>query len=344
MKSKTSYFNKTIFKKNITHYWPIWGIILFWNLFLLPIMIYDSSLQYRYFTNMTQAQLEQQRLNDITSLLQVYISPGLLFVFALAAVMAVFSYLYSTRTAYTFHALPVTRLQLFVTNYLSGLLFLVVPEAIGFLAGTLVSVVCGYTSINYLFTGLLFAMGVSFFFYTSTVFVAMFTGQLFAVPVLTLILNVLFVGSKFLGSAMVEILSYGVAWGFSSSRLDILSPIVYLIRETGIQFEYSDHTTVVSGFYGAKAVAGYAVAALVFLAAAYYVYKKKHVETAGSLICVPWISPIFRWGAALCGGCLFSMGFCSILGIVSNKTLFAAVFVFAVLFGAVFFFAAQMIL
>ena len=148
MKSKTSYFNKTIFKKNITHYWPIWGIILFWNLFLLPFMLYDNSLQYRYFTNMTQAQMDQQRLSDVTSLLQIYITPGLLFIFSVAAVMAVFSYLYSTRSAYTFHALPVTRIELFVTNYVSGLLFLLVPEAIGFLAGTLVSVVCGYTSIN----------------------------------------------------------------------------------------------------------------------------------------------------------------------------------------------------
>ena len=85
MKSKTSYFNKTIFKKNITHYWPIWGIILFWNLFLLPFMLYDNSLQYRYFTNMTQAQMDQQRLSDVTSLLQIYITPGLLFIFSVAA-------------------------------------------------------------------------------------------------------------------------------------------------------------------------------------------------------------------------------------------------------------------
>ena len=344
MKSKTSYFNKTIFKKNITHYWPIWGIILFWNLFLLPFMLYDNSLQYRYFTNMTQAQMDQQRLSDVTSLLQIYITPGLLFIFSVAAVMAVFSYLYSTRSAYTFHALPVTRIELFVTNYVSGLLFLLVPEAIGFLAGTLVSVVCGYTSINYLFTGLLFAAGISFFFYTFTVFVAMVTGQLFAVPVLTLILNGLFVGGRLLVSAMVEILSYGVAWGFSGSGLDFLSPLVYLIRNTGIDFEYVDNATVVNGFRGAEIVAGYAVAALVFLAAAYYVYKKKHLETAGSLISVFWISPIFRWGAALCGGCLFSMGFCSMLGIASGKSLFFAVLAFAILFGAVFFFAAQMLL
>lgn len=344
MKSKTSYFNKTIFKKNFTHYWPIWGMILFWNLFLLPFMIYDNSLQYRYYTNMTQTQIEQQRLHDITSLLQVYISPGMLFVFSLAAVMAVFSYLYSTRSAYTFHALPVTRLELFVTNYISGFLFLVIPEVVGFLTGTLVSVVCGYTSINYLFTGMLFAVGISFFFYTFTVFVAMFTGQLFAVPVLTLILNVLFVGSKFLVSAMVEMLSYGVSWGYSSSRMDVLSPLVYLLRNTGIRFDYMDDSTVTSGFEGTGAVAGYAFAALFLLAAAYYVYKKKHVETAGSLISVSWISPVFRWGAGLCGGFLFSMAFCSMLGIGSGRKLFFAVLAFAVLFGAVFFFGAQMFL
>ena len=28
MKSKTSCFNATIFKKNITHYWPIWLVYL----------------------------------------------------------------------------------------------------------------------------------------------------------------------------------------------------------------------------------------------------------------------------------------------------------------------------
>ncbi len=33
MQSGTSCFNKTIFKKNITHFWPIWGIYLVFLLY-----------------------------------------------------------------------------------------------------------------------------------------------------------------------------------------------------------------------------------------------------------------------------------------------------------------------
>ena len=47
MKSKTSCFNKTIFLKNITHFWPIWLMILLWNVFIMPFMIYNDSMQYK---------------------------------------------------------------------------------------------------------------------------------------------------------------------------------------------------------------------------------------------------------------------------------------------------------
>ena len=40
MKSKTSCFNTTIFKKNFTHFWPIWSIILGLQLFMVPFMLY----------------------------------------------------------------------------------------------------------------------------------------------------------------------------------------------------------------------------------------------------------------------------------------------------------------
>lgn len=345
MKSKTSYFNKTIFKKNITHYWPIWGIILLWNLFILPFMIFDNSLQYRYYSNnMTQAQINAQRANDIMSLIQVYINPVILFLFAVAAVMSVFSYLYNTRAANTFHALPVTRLELFITNYVSGFLFLAVPEAVGFLAGTLVSAVCGYTSINYLFTGLLYACGTSFFFYTFTVFIAMFTGQLFAIPVFSMILNFLFVGSKLIVSALVDCLSYGISWGFTGSRMDVLSPLYYFVRKVGVEYDYGGEYVSVKGFTGAGIVAGYALVALLLLIGACYIYRKRHIETAGSLISIFWICPVFRWGAAFCGGSLFGVGLCAILGITTNRNLFLALVLFSALFGTAFFFGAQMFL
>ena len=37
-----------------------------------------------------------------------------------------------------------------------------------------------------------------------------------------------------------------------------------------------------------------------FLIIAVVVYKKKHVETAGDIITVQWMKPVFRWGTAVC--------------------------------------------
>ena len=92
MKSKTSFFNKTIFLKNITHFWPIWLMILVWNLFIMPFMIFNSSLQYKMLNNITEQEISILRSNDILGIVAVYANPVILFVFSVIAVMAVFSY------------------------------------------------------------------------------------------------------------------------------------------------------------------------------------------------------------------------------------------------------------
>ena len=117
MKSKTSCFNKTIFKKNITHFWPIWLMILLWNLFFLPFMIYNSSMRYQAINDVSAKELAIWRANDILSLVQVFMNPIPIFVFSVIAVMAVFSYLYNGRSANAIHSLPVTRKELFITNF-----------------------------------------------------------------------------------------------------------------------------------------------------------------------------------------------------------------------------------
>ena len=36
MKSKTSFFNRTVFKKNVTLYWPIWVCYLLYGMVKVP--------------------------------------------------------------------------------------------------------------------------------------------------------------------------------------------------------------------------------------------------------------------------------------------------------------------
>ena len=344
MKSKTSFFNKTIFVKNITHFWPIWIMILLWNLFIMPFMIYNQSLAYRFTDGWSAKDLAQRRIDDILGIVDVYMNPAILFIFSVVAVMAVFSYLYNARSANAIHALPVTRGELFLTNYISGLLFLLVPEIVAFLLGTLVSVFCGYTAINYLLLGLLYAAGISFIFYSFSVCIAMFTGQLFAVPIFSLILNFLYVGCKGILIVIMSAISYGISPSFTSGKLDVLSPLYCLSKDVGRSYVYEEGVSATKGLVGGDLVIAYAVAAAVVLIIAYLIYQKRNMETAGSLISVSWISPIFRWGVAFCGGGLFSVIGCMFLNVVSGSSLFFSLFAFAILFGGCFFFVAQMFL
>lgn len=344
MKSKTSCFNKTIFFKNITHFWPIWMLILAWNLFVLPFMIYNSSQQYKLMNDIGKEELERSMSNDILSLVSVYINPIVLFIFSVVAVMAVFSYLYQARSANTIHALPVTRKELFFTNYISGLLFLIVPEIIGFLMGILVSAFCGYAYMNHLLAGLLFACGISTALYSFNVFIAMFTGQLFAVPIFAVIIHFLYVGAKTLVAMVMAMISYGLTMSFPSGKLDVLSPLYYLTTHVKLKYDHMQDYAVCVGIEGKETVAVYVLVSLVFAASAYLVYRIRNMESAGSLVSIAWICPIFRWGAAFCGGALFSAIFCSIMGFSVGISIFISVLVSAVFFGIVFFFGAQMFL
>lgn len=343
MKSKTSCFNKTIFLKNITHFWPIWLIITGWNLLILPVLIYNDSRTYLTM-NLSEEEMLWYRKRVILSLVENYTNPAVLLVFSVVAAMAVFSYLYNSRAAYTMHAFPVTKKELFITNYISGLLFLIVPEGIGFLTGTLVSAACGYTSMDYLLEGLLFAMGISFFFYSFTVFIAMFTGQLFAVPIFTLIINFLYVGGKFLMTGLTAGLCYGVSGMWTSGRSDILSPLYYLAKKVYAKYDDFGVYTGTQGLVGSNVVLVYALAAVIFVAGAYLVYKIRNTETAGSLISVPWVAPVFRWGAGFFGGIMFGEFFCSIFRFTSGRGLFVSLLVSSMIFGAISFFGAQMFL
>lgn len=344
MKSKTSCFNKTIFLKNMTHFWPIWLMILGWNLFIMPFMIYNTSLQYRFSGDFSEKELLQMKSNDLLSIVSVYMNPVILFLFSVVAVMAVFSYLYNSKAANTIHALPVTRKELFLTNYVSGLLFLIVPEAVGFLLGTLVGAVCGYTNINHLLSGFLLACGISFVFYSFTTVIAMFTGQLLAVPVFAVILNFLFVGAKALIAMLMSMISYGMPLEVSGGRADILSPLYYILRHVRLNYDYTKDYSVCIGFMGKQVVAGYCLAAVAAVIAAYLIYRIRNMETAGSLISIPWISPVFRWGAAFCCGGLFSIIFCGIMGFSGSGIIFALALLTGVAFGAISFFGAQMFL
>lgn len=348
MKSKTSCFSKTIFRKNITHYWPIWCLISLWYLFLMPFTEFINYLLEKgeYDAARTLAERMEKSV-VIPEVTQVIFNPVVLFIFALIAAGAVFSYLYTSRASYTMHAFPVTRTSLFITNYVSGLLFLWGPLILGGLFGILVAAGCGYSYIDILFKGILFAMGVSFFFYSFNVFVGILVGQLIAMPVFSMIANFLYVGCKLILTQLFACFAYGVSGDFHNGVLDVLSPLYYLSGHIKVNITYSGgwDNPVCSGITGGNVVAGYALAAEVFIVLSFLLYQRRQLETAGNLISFSIITPVFRWGVGACFASLGALMAGSIFYMLgSDMKKFVTILITGVIVGVLCFFAAEMVL
>ena len=125
MRSKTSYFNRTLFLKNLTRFWPLWGGATFIGI-LLPLAMLTRLLR-------QDSHLGVETALDMT---EVYYStlcaavPFVCLLYGTLCALAVWSYLYSARSVGLMHTLPVRREGLFVTNFLSGLTMMLIPFAV----------------------------------------------------------------------------------------------------------------------------------------------------------------------------------------------------------------------
>ena len=133
MKSATSSsrpgrFYPALWKKNMARFWPLWAVFgVFW-LFVVPLTLLtqdpESTILYvDSFALPGPAYFAQITILDLLSSAGVFST----LIFGTLAAMAVFSYLYSSRSVDFFHALPVSRDGLFLTNVVSGYSFLALP-------------------------------------------------------------------------------------------------------------------------------------------------------------------------------------------------------------------------
>ena len=189
MRSATSYFNFTLFRKNLSRFWPIWGLYSLIWLVLLPVNLLTDG---DYLTLARTRLIPLQFVNGTSAAL------ALAFCFGILCAMAVFSYLYSSRSVGLLHALPMRREGLFLTNYLSGLAFMVLPNLAVFFLSLLVEAAFGVVVFSSLFTWLVTTSFYCLFFYSFAVFCAMFTGHILALPAFYGILNFLALGISFL--------------------------------------------------------------------------------------------------------------------------------------------------
>ena len=136
MQSKTSFFNRTLFRKNLSRYWPLWGFASFVG-FLAPAALLVRVIQ------SGETSVAPLRVREIYYYLVADAVPIVSIAYAILCAMAVWSYLYHPRSVSMMHSLPIRREGLFLTNLLSGLAMMAIPYLVAGGLGTLLFACCG---------------------------------------------------------------------------------------------------------------------------------------------------------------------------------------------------------
>ncbi len=301
MKSKMSFFDPTLLKKNISRFAPAWalfGLLLFLT-GPLPLL--------RRLTGSFGGTLLAEAKDIWETLSFVYIWYAF-FAAALFAVL-VFKYLYKTRSAYMLHAFPMTRSCLFVTNAVSGLLFFLVPMLVN---GLLLLGVLRLLQVSGQALAVWSLMGASLLVYLCFYGVAVFAMVLAgngAVGILSYFaLNILPLALPVLLLLPVRFYLYGVDLNLPDWML-LLAPIVGL------------HERLIEGG-GLWVLLGiYAAVGLALLGLAWYHNRVRQVERAGDAMAYPWARVAFRLIFTLC--CALGLGWilAALFGALNDKTV-----------------------
>ena len=305
MRSKTSCFNGTLFRKNLSRYWPLWGLASFGGAMFPLAMLLE--LLHNGFWFWSPLETRQAYYTVLS-----YGVPVISIVYAILCAMAVWSYLYNARSVGMMHTLPIRREGLFVTNVLSGLTMMAIPYAVTGVLLVLVSLLFGGFEPMGVLVTVLGVMGESLFFFGLATFCAFIVGNVFMLPALYGLLNFIAVLTDF----MVNLLAQGFCFGLNSSysgTVEWLSPVVYLVQKIspnntyetqwvtdrlgGQRYETSVLTSVT--LENGWLIAAYAAAGAALLGLAWLLYRRRRSESAGDVVAVGWMKPVFRYGCAV---------------------------------------------
>ncbi len=337
MRSGTSFFNGTLYRKAFLRFWPIWAIYGAQWLLLIPMPLLTAALQGRNPGVTSMDNYLSMMAQETPPSLLVYGSLSAIVAGVLCA-MAVFSYLYSSRSVCMMHALPLRRETLFASHYLAGLSFLLLPHLAVYALTVAVEAALGCLALGPLTQWLLCQSGMCLFFYSFAAFCAMFTGNLVALPVFYGILNFL----AYIVASLVEGVCSEFLFGFRRlpdalwEAVTWLTPWLSLSDSLHIDY-YRDSSPIL---IEPSVTAVYAVAGVVFAVAALLVYRVRHLETAGDVVAVKMVRPVFRYGFAFCTGLTGGVWTAALLA----QSGTAALTFWVVFWGVVGCFAAEMLL
>ncbi len=319
MKTKTSLINKTVLKKDITRYAPIWAA---YTIFLL-LALFGMGVQSTAIT--ADGVLESLGFMVWFSALYAGICAAFLFMD-----------LFSGRLCNAIHAFPLRREDWLCSHILSGFLFSFVPNL-------MVSLLAVPILWEYAYIAPIWLAGVTLqflFFFGSAVLCAVCAGNLIGMAALYGIFHLITLLIGGIAELFYEPLLYGVKLNIET--FSTFFPVIQLNNFDYAVFDlnYNISETPVGefkGFIGSQwlylglcAIAGAVCAILAWL-----VYRKRQLEAAGDLLSLKKLSPLFLLICTVGAGAVLYL-FSGAFGVES--------YVFLAVGAVVGYFAGQMLL
>ncbi len=302
MQSRTSYFNKAIFLNTLKRFWPLWFVYLAVWLLAGPISMST--------TYMGKLHSVQRDILDLANMGGVIIGMA----YGLLSAMAVWSFMYNSKTMSGVACLPVKREGVFFSATAAGLLPAVIINVVVFALCAAVHALRGFPEAA-IFDLQAFAIVTMMviFFYGFASLCAQFTGNIVALPLAFLALNFVAWVVEAVVRSLVEVIVFGLNYGgMSVSRY--LSPAVGMIqngpRSETLYIEAIGNHEVQSIYYqGWGFLAICCVVGIIMLFAAMALYRRRRMESAGDFVAIEVLKPVFKYcmafGGALCSAVLF---------------------------------------
>lgn len=293
MKSRISFFDKAVLRKDITRFAPLWAIYLIGGLLVMLTGLADLS--------------PTSAANDLASTIGPFSIINL--IYAALCAQLLFGDLFNTRHCNALHALPLRRETWFTSHVLSGLMFSLVPHAVG--------VVLMMTMLGELwFVGLLWLLGMVLeylFFFGLAVFSVFCTGNRFAMAAVYGILNFASLIAYWFITTIYEPLLYGVS--FPDELFRMFSPVIQMcVNQEMILFKWKENGSEWARTWqyqglgeGWWYLAICAVIGVALLAVSLLLYRRRKLECAGDFIAVKPLEPIFAVVFTVSVGCVFAV-------------------------------------
>lgn len=329
MKSKTSFFSREVFTRNLKRFWPVWGLLSFVGMMVPLALLLEFS---------RDGGASSVKMADY--FYEFFYGAGeiIAFIYAIVVAMCVWSYLYTSKSISMYHSMPVSRKTLFASSYLSGLAMMLIPFAISGIFVVVISFLFRAAAIKAALTVALGIIAECFIFFTIATLFAHTVGCLAALPIVYFVFNFIVPLWEVLVGEILRGFLFGYT-GYYEGYTEFLSPIMFFFEKVDCimeQYEYAPgcYQSVAVGLRNFYVLGIYAAVSVIIFTASYFLYKNRKSECAGQVAGFGFVKNIFHAMFTVTCALVFGLGFCEVLSIghyseYRNPAVFGFSMVFA---------------